>query len=358
MAVDGRSFQPHSLKKTTKVVGKGEFIIAVCGLIHGHVYGLLSGLVGAGAEVGYVYEEDDTLYESFHDIYPTAMRVGSIEALLVIKDISMVVNCLRPDVRADVTIRALEGGISVFSDKPGFLEEEDGERILCASKRTGAHFFIYFSEHLHLEEMILAKRIVDSGRLGEIFRIESFGPHRINESSRPDWFFDSNINGDILIDLGCHLIEEFMWLLDDDSVTIIWSQERNVSHGKQIGFYDFGEILVSSSSGVSGYFAVDWFTPDGLESWGDCRTFIAGTKGSLEIRKYIDPSSEDSAPRLIVVDEKGVEEIYAKDNVGFEEFGRIIEGVKNNRILKYDTKWYVDAMNYSLISSLKADKLS
>ena len=139
MAVDGRSFQPHSLKKTTKVVGKGEFIIAVCGLIHGHVYGLLSGLVGAGAEVGYVYEEDDTLYESFHDIYPTAMRVVSIETLFSINDIILAESFSKRLCLVIELLRVLE---TFNSGKISREKIEKSPKVTINSKRENPEFFL------------------------------------------------------------------------------------------------------------------------------------------------------------------------------------------------------------------------
>ena len=38
----------------------------------------------------------------------------------------------------------------------------------------------------------------------------------------------------------------------------------------------------------SGYIRVDWYTPDGLPTWGDGRLTILGTDGFIEIRKNID----------------------------------------------------------------------
>ena len=35
-----------------------------------------------------------------------------------------------------------------------------------------------------------------------------------------------------------------------------------------------------------GYVRLDWFTPDGLGTWGDGRLFILGTNGYIEVRKY------------------------------------------------------------------------
>ena len=40
--------------------------------------------------------------------------------------------------------------------------------------------------------------------------------------------------------------------------------------------------------GGTGYIRVDWFTPDGLATWGDGRLTILGTEGFIEIRKNVD----------------------------------------------------------------------
>src|SRR3712207_8630391 len=42
------------------------------------------------------------------------------------------------------------------------------------------------------------------------------------------------------------------------------------------------------SNGGTGYIRVDWFTPDGLKTWGDGRLTVLGTDGYIEIRKKID----------------------------------------------------------------------
>jgi hypothetical protein len=53
-------------------------------------------------------------------------------------------------------------------------------------------------------------------------------------------------------------------------------------------------------NGGSGYIRVDWFTPDGLNSWGDGRLTILGTDGYIEVRKNID----------IATDHKGGNHLY------------------------------------------------
>jgi hypothetical protein len=53
-----------------------------------------------------------------------------------------------------------------------------------------------------------------------------------------------------------------------------------------------------------GYVRLDWFTPDGLGTWGDGRLFILGTEGYMEVRKYTNVGVSHNGNNLFVVDQK------------------------------------------------------
>jgi hypothetical protein len=53
-----------------------------------------------------------------------------------------------------------------------------------------------------------------------------------------------------------------------------------------------------------GYIRVDWFTPDGLSTWGDGRLTILGTEGFIEIRKNVDIAGRAGGNHLFLVDQK------------------------------------------------------
>ena len=74
------------------------------------------------------------------------------------------------------------------------------------------------------------------------------------------------------------------------------------------GFDDFGEILLRSER-ATGYMRVDWFTPDGLPTWGDGRLAVLGTQGTMELRKHVDIAGRPGTDHLFVVDKDGVEYI-------------------------------------------------
>ena len=57
-------------------------------------------------------------------------------------------------------------------------------------------------------------------------------------------------------------------------------------------------------NGGHGYIRVDWFTPNGLKSWGDGRLTILGTEGFIEIRKNIDIAGREGGNHLFLVNQK------------------------------------------------------
>ena len=63
--------------------------------------------------------------------------------------------------------------------------------------------------------------------------------------------------------------------------------------------------MVMPGNGGTGYVRVDWFTPDGLTTWGDGRLFVLGTEGYIELRKYINVAGAPGGNHLFLVDKKG-----------------------------------------------------
>ena len=63
--------------------------------------------------------------------------------------------------------------------------------------------------------------------------------------------------------------------------------------------------MLLRGDGGTGYIRVDWFTPDGLPTWGDGRLTILGTEGYIELRKYVDIAGAAGSDHLFLVDARG-----------------------------------------------------
>src|SRR3989304_10304731 len=75
-------------------------------------------------------------------------------------------------------------------------------------------------------------------------------------------------------------------------------------------FQDFGELMLRSAR-ASGYVRVDWFTPDGLSTWGDGRLFLLGTEGFIEVRKYVDIAGRPGTDHVFLSNRSGTKYIDA-----------------------------------------------
>lgn len=317
----GSTYAPKGKKQP--VCQPGEFQVGVIGLDHGHIYGMCNGLVEAGAEIAYVYDPDIEKVKEFIKEFPQAKVCAS--RYEVLKGPSqMIATAAIPVDRCMIGVEAMENGKDFFGDKPSITTKEQLEQVRQTVAKTGKRFFIYFSERLHVEASVYAEELIAQGAIGKVVQVMGWGPHRLSVQTRPDWFFEEERYGGIMVDIGCHQIEQLMFFSGAEDAKIITSRIGNYAHTQYPRFQDFGDCMLQCSNGVTGYFRVDWFTPDGLRAWGDGRTMIVGTDGYIEIRKYIDVANSLEGDHVYLIDGKGEQHFCVSGYCGFPFFGKMI----------------------------------
>jgi len=192
-------------------------------------------------------------------------------------------------------------GKDVMMDKPGLTTFAQLEQVKQVQKETGRIFSIDFTERFEVRAAIRASELVQAGAIGKVIHTCGLGPHRLNRASRPAWFFDNQAYGGILVDIGSHQFDQFLHFTGSKDARIVSASAFNRAHPGDPGLEDLGEVMLESDS-ASGYFRVDWFTPDGLATWGDGRLTLVGTEGTIEIRKYIDVAGRAGADHLFLTD--------------------------------------------------------
>ena len=167
--------------------------------------------------------------------------------------------------------------------------------------------------------------MIQCGAIGEVVQVINIDPHRLYKDSSHDCFWDKEQYGVIITDIGSHQCDQLLVFTGATDAKINYARVANFANPDQPEFEDFGEVSYTMSNGASGYYRLDWFTPDASPVWGDGRTFVVGTKGTLEIRKYWDPAQPgDPRDRIYLVNEDGSQLIECADKVGFPFFGEMI----------------------------------
>ena len=332
---DGMNYAPEFSGTTHKVVEEGLFRFSVIGLDHGHIYAMTNGLLEAGATLRQVYDPDVKKVEAFLARYPQALKAESEEEILA-SEIDLVASAIRPDLRGTLAVRAMEAGKNCFVDKPGFLALEDLDRIRETRDRTGKKYYIYFGERVHVEGAVCAEELIRNGSVGRVLNVTNLAPHRLNPSSRPAWFWD------ILTYSG------------SKTAKVVYAEMKNFANPEHPEFFDYGDCMLEGDSGASCFFKVDWFTPDGMGAWGDGRTFVTGTDGCIEIRKYIDVGRSPDADHVYFTDAEGEHLIEAHGKYGFPYFGNIILDCINNTDFAIEPEKTLEAMRIAIEASNKA----
>jgi len=319
---DGMNYAPQGAPRP--VVAAGEFPIAAAFLEHGHIYGQCNGLVEAGAELRWVYDADPQKVAAFRAKYPQVKVARSFDEILDDPAIKLVAAAAIPNERGPIGLRVMDAGKDYFTDKTPFTQLDQLEAARAATVRTGRKYMVYYSERLHVEAAMHAGDLVHGGAIGRVLQVLGLGPHRLNKPSRPAWFFEREKYGGILCDIGSHQFEQFLFYSGATDATVTHAAVGNFANPDKPEFEDFGEATLLGDNKASNYVRVDWFTPDGLGTWGDGRTVILGTNGYIEMRKYIDVARDRRGDQLYLVDDRGEHHLELTGKVGFRFFGELI----------------------------------
>ncbi len=317
---DGMNYAP--VGKPQPVVAPGEFIIAAAALDHGHIYGMCNGLIEAGATLKWVYDPDPAKVAKFVEQYPQVKVADALETILNDASVQLVAGAAVPCERCPLGLKVMDAGKDYFTDKAPLTTLAQLEQAKRKVRETGRKYAVYYSERLHVESAVFAGQLVEQGAIGRVMQTLGVGPHREGEG-RPEWFYDKALFGGILCDIGSHQIEQFLFYTGNRNARVVASQVRNVNHPQYPLFEDFGDAMLAGDNGATGYFRCDWFTPDGLSSWGDGRLTLLGTDGYIEIRKYIDITRQEQDV-VYLVNKEGEFRYPVAGKVGFPYFGQLI----------------------------------
>ncbi len=306
------------------VVAPGDFVFAASHLDHAHINGQTRGLVEAGGTLRYIHDGDPRRAEALQKNHPQARIVDSFDRILDDPEVCLVASAAIPCQRGPLGVKVMEAGKDFFVDKAPFTSLDQLAEARRVAAETGRKYMVYYSERLHSECSVLAGRLIQAGVIGRVLQVLGLGPHRLNAAGRPGWFFQREQAGGILVDIGSHQIEQFLFFAGAQDATVTHAAAGNFHHKEYPEFEDFGEAGLVADNGARSYFRVDWFTPDGLRTWGDGRAFILGTQGTIELRKNLDVGRGTGGDQVYLVTSEREQHLDVSRRVGCPFFGELI----------------------------------
>jgi predicted dehydrogenase len=276
---------------------------AVIGINHGHISQQVRDVLEGGGELVSFHAKEDDLAAGFGRTFPQARRVREEREILEDGKIQLVLSAAIPDERAPLGVRVMQHGQDYMADKPGLTTLEQLAEVRRVQKETRRIYSICFGERLQNRAVARAGELVKAGAIGRVLQVVGFGPHKVNPATRPEWFWDRRRFGGILCDIASHQADHFLFFTGSTKAHVVAAQVGNLHHPDRPGFEDFGDVLWRGDKGT-GYARVDWFTADGLGTWGDGRLTILGSDGHVEVRSNVDIGGRGVGNHLFLVDQK------------------------------------------------------
>ena len=284
---------------------------AVAGMSHDHIYGMVGAIQRGGGELVAAWGSEEDKLAIFTKRFPNVKTVKTQDEIVNDPSIQLVLSSQIANERAPLGIRVMKHGKDYLSDKPGITTLEQLAEVRKTIADTKRIYAIMYSERLEVRAAVHAGELIKQGAIGKVIQTINIAPHQVVQrhgdagggTGRPDWFWNPEQYGGILCDIGSHQVDQFLFYTGSKQAEVAESQVANVRHPDHPKFQDFGDMVLRGDRGF-GYVRLDWFTPDGLGTWGDGRLFILGTDGYIEVRKYTDVAVKKQGNNLFLVDNK------------------------------------------------------
>jgi myo-inositol 2-dehydrogenase/D-chiro-inositol 1-dehydrogenase len=224
------------------------------------------------ARVVVVAGRDEVKTRAFAERFGIPDCVTDYRQALALDEVHIADLCIPNHHHAEATLAAATAGKHVICEKPLCMNLREADEMIAACARAGVHL-MYAEELCFAPKYVRAKQLIDEGALGRIYLVKQsekhFGPHA-------QWFWDvERSGGGVMLDMGCHAIEFFRWILGKPKALSVYAQMGTHVHGDKTRGDDNSIALVQFDGGAVGMAEESWAKRGGM----DDRAEIYGSEG-------------------------------------------------------------------------------
>jgi predicted dehydrogenase len=166
------------------------------------------------AEIVALCDVNEARLKEIGDSYNIPLRFTDYQALFTSGEIEAVSICLPNNLHAPASLAALEAGLHVLCEKPLAQNSAAAQTIVEAAEKASPKFMICFNRR-YRPDVRWMKEAISQGRLGQIYQVKAGWVRETGIPVGTGWFTNKEMaGGGPLIDLGVHMLDMVMWLLD------------------------------------------------------------------------------------------------------------------------------------------------
>ena len=293
------------------IIGLG----GIAQLVHlPNIANLSNAVVSAVAEIN--KSRLNTIAEKFN----IEEKYSDYNELLETSDADAVIIATPTNTHKEIAIASLKANKDILVEKPLARSYEEAKEIVDAAQKYNRKLMVGMNLRFRPDAMIL-RSLLNSGEIGEPYYLKAGWIRR--QSSTGKWFTQKEESGGgVIIDLGIHLLDLSMWLLDYQPVESVSTQNYSIQT-KNVEDTSISFIKLKSNSLLT--IESSWSLP--LEE----DTFylnVHGTKGYASLNPFrIYKKIEDQIIDLIPSQSESAITIFRKSYIN--ELKSFIGAVKN-----------------------------
>jgi predicted dehydrogenase len=180
--------------------------------------------------------------------------VAGLDELLVL-GLDVVSICTPPASHADLTVRALEAGLSVLCEKPMARSLADAQRMVAAA-RTATGLLMIGQVSRFEPDHVQAKNLIESGALGQVQMMSHSMTTSMPGWSEGGWLTDPTLSGGPLVDLAVHSFDFLAWAAESNAVRV-----QAVGRDTPAGPNTYALVTVRYASGAMALVESSWAHP-------------------------------------------------------------------------------------------------
>jgi myo-inositol 2-dehydrogenase/D-chiro-inositol 1-dehydrogenase len=182
--------------------------------------------------------------------------------LLAMPEVDMVVVGIPNDLHCRITLDAAAAGKHVVMEKPLCLNLAEADQMIEACRKAKVKL-MYAEELCFTPKYVRLKQLLDCGALGKPTLLKQSekhdGPHA------PHFWDVTRSGGGVTMDMGCHAIEFFRWMLRRPAIKSVYAQMGTYVHKDKTDGDDNALIIVEFENGVVGLAEESWTKLGGMD---------------------------------------------------------------------------------------------
>ncbi len=225
-----------------------------------------------GAELVAVASPTEEHVRDFARTHGVPHAFTDYRKILEMDEVDMVLLGIPNDLHLPVTLAAAAAGKHIVCEKPLCLNLAEADQMIAACESAKVKL-MYAEELCFAPKYVRLKQLLDQGALGEPTLLKQSEKH--NGPHAPHFWDVRRSGGGVAMDMGCHAIEFFRWLLDKQKITSVYAQLNTSVHAEKTAGDDNALIVLEFESGCVALAEESWSKLGGM----DDRAEIQGTKG-------------------------------------------------------------------------------